>query len=376
MFYRFMRKRLNVLMQAGDQAGEPEGGQWNFDADNRESFGKKGPQNIPKPIVFAADDITRQVFADLQLTLPDQPVGANSAGQSFTLDEQIKNFVWPVNREQALQALENFIDCRLSRFGPTQDAMWTNEPFLLHGLISSSLNLKLLNPLEVIQAALDHYHKGQVDLPSVEGFVRQILGWREFMRGVYWLDMPTLRTANHFGYERQLPQWYWSGKTKMNCMSQAIGQTLQYGYAHHIQRLMVTGNFALLAGIQPQQVCDWYLAVYVDAIEWVELPNTAGMALYANGGRFTTKPYIGSGAYIKRMSNYCSGCAYDTAKKVGDNACPFNTLYWDFLDRHRDELLRNPRAMLMMKNYARLAEPDLEQIRSRAAYVLEHLDEL
>jgi deoxyribodipyrimidine photolyase-related protein len=359
VFYRFMRKRQNVLMQDD----EPEGGQWNYDADNRESFGSKGPKDLPETKHFEADAITLKVIADLARVLPDQPGQANA-------------FCWPVTRAQGLQALDNFIQYRLARFGPTQDAMWTDQPFLFHSLLSVALNLKLIGPREVIDAATVAYKKGQADLASVEGFVRQILGWREFMRGVYWLDMPQMKTANHFGYSRGLPAWYWTGQTEMNCMSQAIGQTLQYGYAHHIQRLMITGNFALLAGLEPQQVCDWYLAVYVDAIEWVELPNTAGMALYANGGRFTTKPYVASGAYVKRMSNYCKTCVYDPAQKVGPKACPMSTLYWNFLDRHRDELKANSRAMLMMKNYERLSESDLEAIRKQAASTLKNIDNI
>ncbi len=359
MFYRFMRKRHDVLMQDG----EPEGGQWNYDEDNRESFGSKGPQNLPNTIGFKADEITQQVIGDLAKALPEQP-------------GQVDDFIWPVTRQQGLQALNEFIAHRLGRFGPTQDAMWTNQPFLFHSLLSVALNLKLINPKEVIYVAVAAYQKGDAALASVEGFIRQILGWREFMRGVYWLDMPMMKTANHFGYKRALPNWYWTGKTQMNCMQQAVGQTLQYGYAHHIQRLMITGNFALLAGIEPQQVCDWYLAVYVDAVEWVELPNTAGMALYANGGRFTTKPYVASGAYVKRMSNYCKSCIYDPAQKVGAKACPMTTLYWDFLDRHRDELKANSRAMLMMKNYERLSENDLKAIRDQAVITLKNLDQL
>jgi deoxyribodipyrimidine photolyase-related protein len=359
MFYRFMRKRHQVLMQDD----EPEGGQWNYDADNRESFGSKGPQDLPQAQHFKADAITLAVIKDLARELPDQPGSA-------------ADFCWPVTRAQGLEALNQFIQYRLARFGPTQDAMWTDQPFLFHSLLSVALNLKLISPREVIDAAVAAYKNGQADLASVEGFIRQILGWREFMRGVYWLDMPHMKTANHFQYQRALPSWYWTGKTKMNCMSQAIGQTLQYGYAHHIQRLMITGNFALLAGIKPQQVCDWYLAVYVDAIEWVELPNTAGMALYANGGRFTTKPYVASGAYVKRMSNYCKSCEYDPAQKVGPKACPMSTLYWDFLDRHRDELKANSRAMLMMKNYERLSEADLVAIREQAALTLKNIEQV
>ena len=360
MFYRLMRKRLNVLMQAD---GEPEAGQWNFDEDNRSSFGKKGPQDLPIAKRFTPDKITKQVIKDLNTHIPDQP------GQSDAFD-------WPVTRMQALEALDNFIEQRLARFGPTQDAMWAGEPFLFHSLISVGLNLKLINPREVIQRAVEAYQQGRADIASVEGFIRQILGWREFMRGVYWLDMPAMKEANHFGFTRNLPKWYWTGKTDMQCMRDAIGQTLKHGYAHHIQRLMVTGNFGLLAGIEPQQVCDWYLAVYVDAIEWVELPNTAGMALFANGGRFTTKPYIASGAYIKRMSNYCTGCKYDPATRVGDTACPVTTLYWAFLDTHAKQMNANPRAALMMKNYQRLSVDEVAAIRVQAADTLLRLDDL
>jgi deoxyribodipyrimidine photolyase-related protein len=359
MFYRVMRKKHQVLMQ-GD---EPEGGQWNFDADNRESFGKKGPQDIQADDPYLPDAITLKVIEDLKKVLPDQPGSAEA-------------FRWPVTRDQGLKALGAFISQRLSRFGPTQDAMWTDEPFLFHSLISVALNLKLIHPKEVIDAAVAHYRAGKADIASVEGFIRQVLGWREFIRGVYWLDMPDLAKANHFGYTRALPSWYWTGKTKMNCMQQSIGQTLKHGYAHHIQRLMITGNFALLAGVVPQEVSDWYLAVYVDAVEWVELPNVAGMALYANGGRFTTKPYIASGAYVKRMSNYCQGCQYDPGARIGDNACPMTTLYWAFLDRHQTELNRNPRAALMMKNHARIDAPQMQQINDHAQVLLNDLNRL
>jgi deoxyribodipyrimidine photolyase-related protein len=357
MFYRLMRKRLNILMN-GD---EPEGGQWNFDDENRKSFKKAGPENLIAPKRFLPDEVTRQVIADLDEFLPSQP-GNN------------KDFAWPVTREQGLLALEDFIEFRFSQFGPTQDAMWTDQPFLFHSLLSVALNLKLISPKEVVEAAELRWRQGKADLASVEGFIRQIIGWREFMRGVYWLDMPLMKEANHFGYDRALPSWYWSGKTHMQCMRQAVGQTLQHGYAHHIQRLMVTGNFALLAGLAPQAVCDWYLAVYVDAVEWVELPNTAGMALFANGGRFTTKPYVASGAYIKRMSNYCQGCRYDPAVRVGSNACPMTTLYWSFLDRHAAELSKNPRAALMMKNYERIEAPQIQAIRDQAAVLLKDLE--
>lgn len=362
MFYRMMRKRESVLMQ-GD---EPVGGQWNFDADNRESFGKGGPKGVPQAPQGEISQITEDVFADLAQHLPTQP-GAQT---------QPSRMVWPVTREQGLKALDAFIEQRLARFGPTQDAMWTGEPFLFHSLLSVALNLKLLSPREVIVAVCKAYEQGRAPIASVEGFVRQILGWREFIRGVYWLDSATLPTANHLDHHAPLPKWYWTGQTQMNCMAQAIGQTLEWGYAHHIQRLMITGNFALIAGLLPQAVCDWYLAVYVDAVEWVELPNTAGMALFANGGRFTTKPYAASGAYVKRMSNYCSGCRYDPGVKVGPKACPMTTFYWNFLDRHRQELESNPRAALMMKNFARLSEADVTAIRKQAQHYLSQLDEL
>jgi deoxyribodipyrimidine photolyase-related protein len=359
MFYRKVRKHENILMD-GD---EPIGGQWNFDEENRKSFPKSGPKNLKAPLRFPADALTKIVIADLESLLPNQP------GES-------ESFAWPVTREEGLLALDDFITQRLSSFGPTQDAMWTNEPFLSHSLLSVALNLKLISPREVIAAATQAYQTGRIALASVEGFVRQILGWREFMRGVYWLDMPGMKQANHFGYTRSLPNWYWTGNTHMHCMKQAITQTLEHGYAHHIQRLMITGNFALLAGIDPQEVCDWYLAVYVDAVEWVELPNTAGMALFANGGRFTSKPYIASGAYVKRMSNYCGGCRYDPQLRTGPKACPMTNLYWAFLDRHQDEMGKNPRAALMMKNLHRLDIAEREAIRIKAGELLSDLSKV
>jgi deoxyribodipyrimidine photolyase-related protein len=359
MFYRMMRKRHAVLM-VGD---EPAGGEWNFDAENRKSFGKSGPQGLSALPRFAPDPLTQQAMADVQQHLANHP-------------GTLEDFNWPVTRTQALQALEAFMQHRLVRFGPTQDAMWRDEPFLFHSLISSSLNLKLLNPREVIAAALQRYEQGEADLPSVEGFIRQILGWREFMRGVYHLDMPAMKSGNHLEAHQPLPRWFWTGQTRMSCMQQTIAQTLQHGYAHHIQRLMVTGNFAMLAGLIPQEVCDWYLAVYVDAVEWVELPNTAGMALFALGPRFTTKPYAASGAYIKRMSNYCEGCAYKPDQKTGPQACPMTTLYWQFLNKHQDALRRNPRAALMMKNFDRLDAQEQAAIAAQAAQTLANIEQL
>ena len=361
-FYRNMRKQYKVLMDA-DKPDEPVGGQWNFDADNRKSFGKAGPQNVPKAIQYKPDAITKDVI---------KLVNTHFAAHPGSLDD----FNWPVTREQALVALKDFIDNRLPQFGPHEDAMWTNLDFGWHSLLSSSLNLKLLNPLEVVLAAEAAYKKHDLDLASVEGFIRQILGWREFMRGVYFVDMPELKTANHYGHTNPLPKWYWTGGTQMNCMKQCISQTLKNGYSHHIQRLMVTGMFGVTAQISPQAVCDWYLAVYVDAVEWVELPNVAGMALFANGGRFTSKPYVASGAYVKRMSNYCSGCKYEPETRVGANACPLTTLYWNFLDQHEATFAGNPRTALMVKNLQRMTPELRGQVRARASEMLADLDAL
>ena len=361
-FYRTMRKQYKVLVE-GKANDEPVGGQWNFDADNRKSFGKAGPQNVPKAIEYKPDVITQDVI---------KLVNTHFAAHPGQLDD----FNWPVTRTQALVALKDFIDKRLPQFGPHEDAMWTNLDFGWHSLLSSSLNLKLLNPLEVVLAAEAAYKKHDLDLASVEGFIRQILGWREFMRGVYFLDMPELKTANHYRHTNALPKWYWTGDTHMNCMKQCIGQTLKNGYSHHIQRLMVTGMFGVTAEILPQQVCDWYLAVYVDAVEWVELPNTAGMALFANGGRFTSKPYVASGAYVKRMSNYCSGCKYEPDVRVGANACPMTTLYWNFLDKHEASFAGNPRTALMVKNLQRMTPELRGQVRERAGEMLADLDAL
>jgi deoxyribodipyrimidine photolyase-related protein len=289
---------------------------------------------------------------------------------------KLDSFAWAVTREQALTALQVFVEQRLKNFGQYQDAMWTGEPFGWHALLSTSLNLKLLDPREVIEAALKAWREQNLPLAGVEGFVRQVLGWREFIRGVYWLDMPGLATANHYRHTRPLPNWYWTGETAMACMRESIGQTLEHGFAHHIQRLMVTGNFALLAGIDPQQVHRWYLGIYADAVEWVELPNTAGMALFSNGGRFTSKPYVASGAYIKRMSNYCKGCRYKPELRHGPEACPMTTLYWNFLAGHESELRGNMRTALMVKNLERLAPEERAAIARHAETLLQDLDKV
>ena len=359
-FYRLLRKRHNILV---DREGNPEGGQWNFDQDNRKPYPKKGPGIIDAPASFEVDAITQDVLDWVQKTYPDHP---GSLGE----------FNWPVTREQAVQALEYFVEYRLRNFGVYQDAMWTDTPFGWHSILSSALNLKLLNPREVVDAVLVAWKKYSLDLSTIEGFIRQVLGWREFVRGMYYLDMPKMAQDNYYQHQRPLPKWYWNAQTQMACMKDAIGQTLQYGYAHHIQRLMVTGNFALLAEILPQEVCEWYLAIYVDAIEWVELPNTAGMALFANGGRFTSKPYIASGAYIKRMSNYCGSCKYKPEVRYGEDACPITNLYWNFLIKHRDQFEGSPRTRLMTANLKRISDEDQKEITLHAKKILNRLDEL
>jgi len=365
-FYRDMRRRHRVLLDATD-ADQPEGGQWNYDADNRKGYPKGGPGLIPPPEFFEPDALTRVALADVVRLFADHP-------------GSLEHFVWPVTREQALRALDAFIESRLVNFGDYQDAMWAGTPFGWHSLLASSLNLHLLDPREVIAAAEQAYRAGRAPLAGVEGFIRQILGWREFIRGVYWLDMPGMAEANHFAHQRALPRWFWSGDTRMACARDAIEQTLQYGYAHHIQRLMVTGLFGLLAEIDPKQVAAWYLAVYVDAVEWVELPNVAGMALYADGGRFTSKPYVASGAYIQRMSNHCGGCAYapdaKAAQATGKPLCPYTVLYWNFLDRHEIALAANPRTALMARNVARLDAAERVRRRAAATALLSDLDSL
>ena len=349
-FYREMRRRHRVLMD-GD---EPAGGAWNFDADNRGAFGKAGPQDVPARLHCAPDAITREVVKEVDTRFAHHP-------------GDLANFAWPVTRGQALQALDRFIDQRLPQFGAFQDAMWTDQPWLWHAHLGSSLNLKLLNPREVVAAAEAAYRRGHAPLAAVEGFIRQILGWREYVRGIYWTQMPGYADRNALGAQVPLPAFYWTGETDMNCLRQAIGQTLQHGYAHHIQRLMVTGLYALLLGVDPKAVHGWYLAVYVDAVEWVELPNTLGMSQYADGGLMASKPYAATGQYIARMSNYCQGCRYRPALRTGDDACPFTTLYWDFLARHQDLLARNPRMALQVKNLARIAPDELAAIRTQAA---------
>ena len=348
-FYREMRQRHAVLMEEG----KPAGGAWNFDSENRKSFGKGGPPRHAPPRRFPPDALTQTVLALVNERFAGHP-------------GELSDFDWPVTAAEAGQALEDFIAHRLEAFGDWQDAMWTDEPWLFHSRLSAVMNLKLLHPSRVIEAAENAWRLGRAPLAGVEGFIRQILGWREYVRGIYWRQMPGYLEMNALNAVHPLPPFYWTGKTEMACMRDALSQTLNLGYAHHIQRLMVTGLYALMFGVQPREVHAWYLAVYVDAVEWVELPNTIGMSQHADGGLMASKPYIATGKYIQRMSNYCSGCPFDPAESTGPTACPFTTLYWDFLLQHEQAMRLNQRMSMQVRNLARLDEPKRDAIRTRA----------
>lgn len=350
-WYRELRRRHQVLMD-GD---EPVGGRWNFDADNREGFGTDGPPAVPPRCGFAPDGITRDVIERVRERFAGHP-------------GRLEHFDWPVTRAQALQALDHFVTHRLPLFGRWQDALWPAEPWLFHSHLSAALNLKLLHPREVVQAAEAAYHAGQAPLASVEGFVRQVLGWREYVRGLYWTRMPAYAEVNALDAHEDLPAWYWTGGTDMACLRDALRQTLDLGHAHHIQRLMVTGLFALLLGVRPQQVHVWFLAVHVDAVEWAELPNTLGMSQFADGGLTASKPYVASGRYIDRMSggSFCRTCRYDPTERAGARACPYTTLYWSFLMRHEAVLAKNPRMVMQLRNLSRLTAAHKAAITVRA----------
>jgi len=354
-FYREQRRRHRVLMDPQNEDA-PLGGKWNFDTDNREAFAAAGPCEVPSRCVYEPDALTREVIALVEKRFPQHP-------------GRLESFAWPVTRAQALVSLHAFVKERLPLFGRYQDAMWPGDPWLYHSHLSAALNLKLLNPREVLAAALAAHESGDAPLSSVEGFVRQILGWREYVRGIYWTQMPGYLELNALDAQQDLPAWFWTGATDMACLRDALTQTLAHGYANHIQRLMVTGLYTLMLGVQPKQVHAWYLAAYVDAVEWVELPNSLGMSQYADGGVMGSKPYIATGKYIQRMSPHCKGCRYDPAQRSGDRACPFTTLYWDFLMRHEKLLAKNPRMALQVKNLIRLTDAQKQAIHERAAAI-------
>ena len=353
-FYREMRRKTGWLMD-GDK---PQGGRWNYDAKNRKSL----PRGLalPERLRFEPDQITREVM-DLV------------AAEFSSHFGELETFAWPVTRQEALDALAHFTEDCLPGFGDYQDAMKSGADFLFHSLVSPCLNLGLLEAREVCEVVLAVHDEGHAPLAATEGFLRQVLGWREFVRGLYWMHMPDYGASNFLDANRALPGFYWSAETPMNCLAQTVEATRRNAYAHHIQRLMVTGNFALLAGIDPAEVEEWYLAVYADAYEWVELPNTHGMALFADGGLMASKPYAASGAYINRMSDYCAGCAFDPKKRSGEGACPFNFLYWYFLICNEDRLRSNPRMGLSYRNLDRLDEDQRGRITRQANSFLDSL---
>lgn len=348
-FYRSMRKRHDIMMEGG----KPAGGKWNYDQKNRQAYDQKVP--IPQPLLF--DNDVTEICKTIQ------------KNKVVTIGEiEPSKLIWPIARDQALKLLENFVTDRLPAFGTYEDAMVSENWHLFHSRLSFAMNTKMLHPSEVIGAAITAWEKNptKIQIQQIEGFVRQILGWREYMRGIYWALMPDMAVMNYFDHQAALPDFYWTGETRMNCLRCAIGQSLKHAYAHHIQRLMVTGNFALLAGVHPDLVDEWYLGIYIDAIQWVELPNTRAMSQFADGGLIATKPYISSAKYIHTMSDYCDSCDYEWKKRHGPMACPFNSLYWAFYERHRRLLENNPRVAMMYRVWDRIQPGEKKQILKQA----------
>lgn len=349
-FYREMRRKTGLLMEGN----EPVGGQWNFDSDNRSAW--RGGE-LPQAPVFERDDIDREVLALV-------------AEHFSTHIGNLDNFFWGTTAAHAQRALDHFIAVRLPHFGDYQDAMASGEDTLFHSLLSPYLNVGLLDPRRVCEVAEQAYFRGDAPLNAVEGFIRQIIGWREYVRGIYWLMMPDYAQENRLGNSRALPPFYWSGKTRMHCLSECLRNTFDHAYAHHIQRLMVTGNLALLLGVLPEEICEWYLAVYADAFDWVELPNTLGMVMHADGGFLGSKPYAASGAYINRMSDYCRHCHYNVKTHGEHDSCPFNSLYWHFIARHRAQFESNPRMRMAYRNLDRMDRVKLDGLMRRAEEIL------
>ena len=354
-FYRMLRRKHNVLMN-GDQ---PEGGAWNFDKKNRKPIARK--VSIPKTYTCIIDQETQDIINLVNLEFSDHFGGTD-------------NFVFAVTRHDALEAMNRFIEERLVNFGDYQDAMTSKDPWLFHSHLSMYLNNGLLKPKECIELAEKAFYESKAPINSVEGFIRQILGWREYVRGLYWLKMPDYRDLNELAAEVPLPSFYWDGETKMNCLKISIENTRDNAYSHHIQRLMVLGNFALLVGIRPVELNEWFLSVYADAYEWVELPNVSGMALFADGGIMASKPYASSGAYINRMSDYCKDCHFNVKEKIGSEACPFNYLYWNFLDKNRERLSSNPRLGLAYRNLNKMPDNQLDSINESALNFFKNIE--
>ncbi|TGZ35208.1 (6-4) photolyase [Photobacterium damselae subsp. damselae] len=363
-FYRRMRKRFNILMEVD----KPIGMKWNFDKNNRKKLKSIDIQNLPQPLCFSNDvsEIVQRLNRHRIKTIGDE--------QSVLL--------WPINRQQALTLLNHFCQVCLPFFGQFQDAMTHTSPStkwsLYHSRLSFCLNCKLISPLEVMNIAISHFEQknNNIDIAQIEGFIRQILGWREYIRAIYWVNMPKYKDKNALNSSRPLPQFFWNGDTKMRCQREAIQQSLSFAYAHHIQRLMVTGNFCLLAEIDPSEVDNWYLGIYIDAIEWVELPNTRGMALFADGGIVGTKPYCASGSYINKMSDYCKHCKYDIKLRHGENSCPLNSLYWHFMNKHDLLLAKNPRTRMILRTWDNMDDKQKQAILDTAQYYLANLEHL
>jgi len=358
-FYRSIRRKCNVLMEDG----APVGGRWNFDSENRKALPK---DHAPVQQMLFKNDVS-----DIVSMLADHQV-------TTTGRIDAREFIWPVNAEQAGELLGYFIDHQLHNFGRYQDAMTGNDPFIYHSRLSFCLNSKMLHPVDVVNAAISKWqgNKEDISVAQVEGFVRQIIGWREYMRGVYWANMPGYARLNYFKHKRALPEFFWTAETRMNCMHHAIRQSLDHAYAHHIQRLMITGNFMLLTGIDPDAVDSWYLGIYMDAIEWVEITNTRGMSQFADGGIVATKPYVSSGNYINKMSDYCKNCHYQIKLKAGEGSCPFNSLYWHFIDRNKKRLEKNPRMAMTYRTWNKMAEDRREDILQTADSYLRKLSDL
>ena len=355
-FYRHMRKKYDIMMV---NSADPEGGKWNYDKSNRNKW--NGKDEIPHERGFRKD------VSEIINLIKDH--GVKTMG---TIEQT--NFNWPTSREDCLSVLNYFCKNLLIYFGDYQDAMHTDEKFLFHSRLSFAMNSKMLHPKEVVESVIDHWraNKEVIDISQVEGFVRQIIGWREYMRGIYWKEMPGYRRSNKLDNQNALPDFYWTADTKMNCMHHAIKQSLDEAYAHHIQRLMITGNYALLTMTHPDEVCEWYLGIYIDAIEWVEITNTRGMSQFADGGIVATKPYVSSGSYINKMSNYCKDCHYKVSKKTEEDACPFNALYWNFLDNKREHFKNNQRMAMMMSILDKMNNEKLEALRKRANDIIKN----
>lgn len=361
-FYREMRKKYNILMEDEDP-DSPLTGKWNYDHENRGSLKKNDEVIEPKLFPRNTDTVVERI---------------NSCDVTTMGDIKTQEFIWPINHKEALEMLDFFLKNCLPYFGKYQDAMVERSWSVYHSRLSFCLNAKIIHPLVVVNHAVAYWKKNQKDISiaQVEGFVRQIIGWREYMRGIYWAHMPDYKSKNYFGHERKLPEFYWTGETKMNCLKQSISQSLDHAYAHHIQRLMITGNFALLAGIEPDEVDAWYLGVYIDAIEWVEITNTRGMSQFADGGIVGTKPYVSSANYINKMSDYCKNCHYNYKEKTTKNACPFNSLYWRFYEINRDKLGNNPRIGMMYRIWDKNTDEKKKEILDRAETYLENIESL